>query len=263
MNIFFIIIVLIIFFILFKTFNFGINSSPQKNKSLENYMSIDNLDVYTQDKYKIVYNAMLRDITDLLDSFNLPYWATDTTLLDIFGNKKIKKAYIGNLAMLEENQNDLLALKTTLNQMGYNIVKYFGGFRIYPFNGVSIDDYNVEWEADQTIEKDIEDRNFFNYKEPFINIVFMRRIGDIYQFPNYYLRRTIPLQYYKINDLFPLKNYSYNNFTIKGPNNPISYLRNNYGNDWFNNNGKEYYNASELLYPRTAWKVSNPLNSIQ
>jgi phosphorylcholine metabolism protein LicD len=54
------------------------------------------------------------------------------------------------------------------------------------------------------------------------NIVKLASISERIRFPNCY---------YKCNELFPLKEYTFDNITVMGANNPLPFLHRYYGND--------------------------------
>lgn len=235
------------------------------NKKKESFMSIDILDIYTKDKYQIVLKTMLNEISTLFDKFNISFWIDDATLLDVIQNQNITFVNKGSFIIYDFDEGKLKSLKNIINNMGYELMEFWGGYKIYPLNGIDYKYFNREFESkpysNETI-KGIEDKEFYNNKFPYIDIYVMGAINNNNKFiyTNKYIRRTYPNDYYTITDVFPLKKYKIDNFYINGPKNPIPYLIRKFGPNWNLSKGKEFYDYSEPIYPRTSFKITKPIN---
>ena len=134
------------------------------------YTSIDILDIYTKNRFLVVMRNMLREISSLFERFGIIYWMDSTTLLGAIRYKDvIPWDDSANFILLESEEHKIESLNNILNEMGYGLTKFWGGFKIYPLNGIDIKYYDRDWKLNETT-REIEDKNFFSYKYQFINI---------------------------------------------------------------------------------------------
>lgn len=232
------------------------------NKINENYeagdLSINILDIKTKDQILIVIRNMLKDVDRLFNDSGIVYWMDGGTLLGAVRHQDIIPwDDDADLALLAQDEQKLLGLKHKLYQLGYGLGTFWGGYKIYPLNGVDIKYQNRNWKWSES-SKDIEDSETFDYKYPFIDIFFVNKDADgKYHFSNPKVRRTWPNYYHETKDLFPLKRYKFNNFTLTGPNDPLPYLDRSYGKDWKTVAYRQYDHENQKMLDKTKFKLSN------
>jgi len=226
----------------------------------ENYdssdLEVNILDIKTDDKILIIIRNMLRDVDTLFTDNDITYWMDGGTLLGAVRHKDvIPWDDDADLSILSEDENKLLGLQSKLYQMGYGLSTFWGGYKIYPLDGIEIKQHNRNWEWSDS-SKDIKEDEDFNYKYPFIDIFLVQKEIDQFHFSNVKVRRTWPKYYHEIKDLFPLKRYQFNNFTLVGPNNPTPYLDRSYGTDWPNKAYRQYDHENQKMLDKTKFDLS-------
>lgn len=253
-------IIIVLLIILFITFLF-------KNKlfNKENYESGDleiNINqVNTDSRIIVELRNILKDLDSLFDMFGITYWIDGGTLLGAVRSQDvIPWDDDADISVLLKDEQKLLSLIPRLNQMGYGFSKFWGGYKIYPLNGIDIKFYNRNWKWNET-SKDIEDQENFNYKYPFVDVFIVNKFNNIYHYNNKYVQRVWPNYYYKNDELFPLKKYKFNSFYLSGPNNPLPYLNRSYGNEWPFVGYKSYDHLNQRMIPLVKFKVEPNIKS--
>ena len=202
--IYILIILIIIYFILNK---------KEKFTSLE-----DNID------YHLI--KMLEDVNSLFNHFGIFYWIDGPTLLDAHYFRRINpKSYNANICILSKDKILFLYLARYFYQMGYGLAKFWGGYKLYPLNGVNPTYFNRSYKIN---EYNLDERDNYDYKFPTVTVFFCRQFENIYHFSNKYLRNKLKNNYHAKKDLLPLRLYRLNSIYVYGPNDPTNYIKRNY-----------------------------------
>jgi len=223
--IFIIIIIILICYIIYdiicnklKTYSHFIPSNGDE--------AIDINDIMTDKKVITTIRKILKDVDGIFRSYNLTYWIDAGTMLGaVRHHDVIPWDDDADVCIMENDEEKLLALKPILYETGYGLVKWWGGYKIFPLNGTDIKylDYNKN-------QKD-KDREYYDYKFPFLDVFLIKDYGSIYHLANPLAKKKWPKYYHDKKDLFPLKEYKFHDFMVYGPNNPIPYLDRAY-KDW-------------------------------
>lgn len=188
--------------------------------------------------YKMVYIVI-----QLMEKYNIKYWAEGGTLLGAVRHHGIIPwDEDADLQILESDEDKVLLMRPLLEQQGYELMKTWLGYKIFPKDGKDIK--NFSWKhpgLDIFIVKITKNNNgeeILQYKYPQVQDVF----GKCWS-------------YYK--DIFPLKKYKFGSFEINGPNNPYTYLNSCYGKDWFNIAYMQYDHENEVPYKQVKVDLTN------
>lgn len=176
-------------------------------------------DLYTetsdQNKQKL-YNV-IQDIDSIFKVNSLDYWIEGGTLLGAVRHRGLIP-WDDDLDIQIKSSDIKLLLSETLveqlNQKNYEIVEWWGGYKIYPKNGAKVKDYP--------------------WKFPFCDIFPMDYYPDreIYHYKSEKARKFWPDAYTSKSDLYPLKKYKFGKLLVKGPNLCSSILNRSYGPTW-------------------------------
>lgn len=260
-NLFFI----IIFVLIILSIIFCINNKILYNKTEifePGDLEININQIHNNNEILLILRTLLEDITTLFEMYHITYWIDSKTLLGTVEYEDIISFDDdANISVLLKDERKLLELIPRLNQMGYGFSQFWGGYRVYPLNGIDIKYYNRNWRWDE-ISKDIEDQENFNYKYPFVSLFLMNEFeNDIYHYSNKYVQRVWPNHYYKTEDLFPLKKYKLNSFYVYGPNNPTYYLKRAFDKDKHPLKFKSYNQLNQTrMVPLVKFKVDPVIN---
>lgn len=225
----------IVWYFIFYENNRGKIFALQKSKGGENFMSVDLLESNMNPVVLAIVSKMLKDFNGLFSAFGITYWIDGPTLLSgAIYNKIMPWNHDANICVLFEDKHKLLALVDRFNEMGYGFGKFWGGYRLWPLNGINPKYYNRRWFPWET-NFDLADEEFFDYKYPYLNIFLCRREkdrgDDIYRYSNPTARRIFSNYFHRTQDLFPLKQYKLGDAIVLGPKNPYPYLDRNYDYD--------------------------------
>jgi phosphorylcholine metabolism protein LicD len=191
---------------------------------------------------KLLYQ-MMYDVTRLFEKHDINYWVDGGSMLGAIRHGGIIPWDDDlDVAILEENVHKLLTtkFKKDLDKYDYNIVPYALGYKIFYSKGDTI--------------------NRYKWKYPFLD-VFIYRINSE--------NKTELTIDNKINwwkkcyidegkgQLYPLKDYKFGNFTVKGPNDPRTYLERCYGKDWNKVKYQQYDHKREKSVKKVKSKLTD------
>lgn len=218
------IIILIIILILFYI-------SQNKEPFFSNFaMSIDAQDSKIHRYTPWILNKILKDIDPVFREFKIHYWADGSTLLGLTKYRGFIPGQGGaDLCILHRDEFKLLSIAQLLNEMGYKLVRYWAGYKVVPVGSINLKYINRTW-LHYEVDNEIEDREWYDYGHPNVNIHVCNIFGDIVHYHDKYLRKVLPNYYHYARDLFPTIAYNYNDHHIDGPYNPIPYIERAFGN---------------------------------
>ena len=223
-------------------------------KRQEDFMTIDILDVKTEDRIILVLRKMLRDIDSLFNAKGVRYWIDGGTLLGAVRHKNvIPWDDDADICVPSRDEKKLLGLTRWLNSTGYGLSKFWGGYKIYPLNGMDIRDYNRNW---KWTDKSFDNDNQINYKFPFVDIFMVSEQYSIIDFTDRRVKQVFPNFYHRKKDLLPLKRYPFDDFELWGPANPIPYLDRAYGKDWMTVGYKSYDHLNQKKLNIVKFKIN-------
>ena len=246
MRIILFILILIILYYLINNY-----TTPFRGLSLEKFTLTKNEDI------EVLYQ-MLYDTDKILTRNNISYYIDGGTLLGAVRHKGIIPwDDDGDLCILKQDEKKFLNLKLQFLDFGYKIEEYWGGYKIFSVNGKDIQHKNSNWQwyYNDGQVRDIEKQS---YKFPFIDISIISKQNNPisqsctktmnkYHYNDDVVKKHWPKCFHYEKDLFNLKRYDFNGFTLVGPQNPKPYLERCYGNDW-NTIGKQNYDHLNMTF---------------
>lgn len=198
-----------------------------------------------EDDIKIIYQ-MLYDIDKILTINNVIYYIDGGTLLGaVRNNGIIPWDDDGDICIFKHDENKFLNLKLQFLNMGYKIVKYWGGYKIYPINGKDIKYENANWEWNDGENMKSVDKPI--HKFPFVDVSIVSEKNNVVNYVNELMKDNYSKCYHLEEDLNNLKKYEFNGFTLIGPKNPNPYLDRCYGSNW-NTVGKQLYDHLNMQF---------------
>lgn len=216
-----IILLLVLLVLIYKIINnstiYDHMTSITKNNGLQ----------YTNGKINLQIYQMLKDIDELFTSNNIEYWMDGGTLLGAVRHKGIIPwDDDADIEIDEKDVNKLLALESDLNNIGYELLKCWFGYKIFQKNGKQI--LGHKW------------------KFPFVDIFITKNINGSHIFTSERAVEVFGSQCYLSDDeLYPLKRYQFGEIYLNGPNNPVDYFVRYYGDDWNDITYKAYDHENE------------------
>lgn len=171
---------------------------------------------------------MMYDIDKIFEKHKIVYWIEGGTLLGaVRHNGIIPWDDDLDIKIDEMSEKLIVNIIPDLDQLGYEITSMFFGYKIYPKDGKKIDGYK--------------------HRYPGLDI-FVTKLVDGYYDYKYQVPATIAKCKFRNNDLYPIKDYKFGDIMVKGPNNPIPFLNDCYGNNWNDEMYKDYDHENEIVY---------------
>ncbi|MBA3953978.1 LicD family protein [Candidatus Dependentiae bacterium] len=175
---------------------------------------------YTESKTIIKLYQIMKDIHELFQEEELEYWCNFGTLLGAVRHGGIIP-WDDDLDICINNKQEaqLLALKPTLDYLGYGLGKTAYGYTIYPLDGTEIPGTNKLYPyLDIFLMHEKNNNLYHQYSTTDNPFIWGKRDGG-------------PI-YIRPEELFPLKNYTFGSLSIKGPANGAKRLNYIYGTQW-------------------------------
>lgn len=172
------------------------------------------------EKFTSIDEKVHNDIYDILDiihklftKYNITYWTIGGTCLGAIRHKKIipwdDDADIGSFV---DDMSKIINLKEELLENGYNICEFFAGYKIFKINGSNIPNY--QW------------------KFPFCDIFIYKMENNVYKSISKTAQEYWINDYYKYDEIYPIRTIKFNNIYVNIMNKSYSYLDRNFGNTW-------------------------------
>lgn len=148
---------------------------------------------------------MMKDAHEILTYNDVPYFVHAGTLLGAVRHTGLIPWDDDlDIVILKSDESAFLQLTPLFKKYGYEIVSCQFGYKIFLKNGTP---------------------TVWNFKFPWIDVMIFDKVGNAYKYDP---ARNPPEGWrwinFKIDDLFPLKDYKFGSFYVKGPKNPFPYL---------------------------------------
>jgi hypothetical protein len=165
---------------------------------------------------------IMKDLHEIFASKKLDYWVDGGTLIGAVRHKGLIPWDDDlDIDINLKDEKKFLELKPIFERIGYTVAQTFFGYQIGPTDGSFakpgdlshfpwIDVFLMEQKQNKIYYKKI-----VNAGKPF---VWGHRDGDAI--------------FITVAELLPFKEYQFGSLKVKGPQNPVPFLNNLYGNDW-------------------------------
>ena len=182
--------------------------------------------------YQIMY-----DVDQIFTKYGINYIVEGGTLLGTIRHKGIIP--FDDDADVEIDKNDVpLFLSTTIafKNKGYDIVETWFGYKIFSENAKQVEGYN--------------------WKYPALDVFIVEKTGDRYKFSYDRAEKTFGKCYFKIDELYPLKRYTFGEIEVNGPAKYKEYLDRCYGTDWNDIYYKQYDHEHEKHLKKVKYNLT-------
>jgi lipopolysaccharide cholinephosphotransferase len=177
--------------------------------------------VVTDGKTIIKLYQMMNDVHDVFQATHIDYWVDWGTLLGAVRHHGIIPWDDDLDISVDKSQARAIeSLRPVFQKLGYGLIPVFFGYKIFPLNG--------------EVVKETGDTDAKEYRFPFLDIFLTElRDGSVYYIKTRFLwgKRDGGEIYITADELYPLKDYQFGSFVVKGPHNPIPYLHSAYKKD--------------------------------
>ena len=222
---------------------------------INNYLNEKKNTVEVEKHYILKIYQMLFDIDKIFNKQEIEYYIDAGTLLGAVRHKGIIPwDDDADLCIFKEDEKKFLAQKKLFNKLGYNIVKFWAGYKIYYINGSKIQIENSNWKWNN--KKLDSERENIQYKFPFVDVTIVEKNNNKIIYQNDLVRNIWGKCYHDLTDLYPLKKYTFGIFKLYGPNNPIKFLNRCYGEDWFHIKKDNYDHLNQIFKNDRAKKMN-------
>lgn len=152
-----------------------------------------------------LYQSM-KDVHEVLNKHQIPYWVDGGTLLGAVRHKGIIPWDNDvDICMNIEDEGRFLALETVWSDLGFYIRQYHWGYKLVSQTGTALDVFMTLHENNKVIYWSEEIRQLYGTRDG----------GPLY---------------YSMNELYPLRQYQFGELLVMGPNYPYTYLDCGYKN---------------------------------
>ncbi len=226
-----------------------------KKEQLDTFDAHNLLDVDTDFRVLDIIRKMLNDVDSSFKKYGIRYWMEGHTLFGIAKHKNILPwENSASICVLSQDKERFLDLEGVLGEMGYGVSQFWGGFKVYPLNGIDIKHYNKIWIGRNDGTTDISDREYFDYKLPFLDIFFCHvnpANPNRIEYSNPNIKKVWPGLYWETKNVIPLKRYKLNGFSLYGPKNPGPHLTKMFGKNWKTISYEGYHKQNMRRHPVT------------
>jgi lipopolysaccharide cholinephosphotransferase len=162
----------------------------------------------------LVLGDLLEQTIKVLEKHKIKYWVDGGSLLGAIRNKgQIPWDDDVDIGIDIKDQQKLADALKDFFDLGYSVAPVGSMLKVYLGS-------TAGWSKTE----------FNAYGTPTLDIFFWTKDGDKYVLHDVRQRQQWPNCYHYKHDLFPLKKYEFDEFTVKGPNNAIPYLDRMYTN---------------------------------
>ena len=199
-------------------------------------LAVENANFW-DDKTTLCMYQMLKDTHDICTSAGLTYWIDFGTMLGAIRHGGIIPWDDDmDIAIDQADASVFESLKPTFAALGYEIIPFFFGYKIFPADG-------------QPYE---HEGKLYNFKTPYLD-VFLTFVKDgkvFYTSPSWGNRGEFKL-YKTLDELFPLQDYQFGALVVKGSNDPSLYFNAFYGSNWYDVAKVRSYHPNKVIAGKT------------
>jgi GNAT superfamily N-acetyltransferase len=174
---------------------------------------------FTDAKTILQLYQLMKDTHEILVSKNIQYWVIAGTLLGaVRHNGIIPWDDDLDICLNKKQINEFISLIPIFEQLEYEVVPWSFGFKIFYKKGLKV--YSK-----------FENGKEHYSKIPFVDVFLYEQKNNDITYDWTYFKQPRNRNHIAIyaNELFPIKDYKFGNFFVKGPSNPLKYLTCCYG----------------------------------
>lgn len=165
--------------------------------------------------------SIIKFTSQLLHYHDIPYWMNGGTMLGaVRHGGLIPWDDDADFFMFQDDIERLIALRPTLKVLGFGLVKFWGGYKIYRLDGKSINHKGsrLPWKfpfIDLFPTEITLDKSPVQYKKVMLNLQKYSNYNVEYHVKEAKLKYKN--EHMKVKDTFPLKQYTFHDFHLNGP----------------------------------------------